>query len=359
LNFEFEKKDLETISREDWDKYHIFRKIRHSETNPDDPLMSDEAAEKRILQDLENKEYYIEYFYVYRSNDNSQLIGTVSIAIFTEDSPSYKGNEHFMLFEIEILPGFRRKGLGSQILRMTVESANRLEKKLLIVTGVKDESGKQFLKKYNFTIALANRENRLKLNEVNWDMIDRWNKEGQEKNPNTKIMFFDRIPDDLIEQYAEVITKVMNQAPLGSLDISELVSTPEVLRKRENDFTSLGRTQTTVVTIEEDGSISALSEMFYSSDTKKILGQNFTGVQEQYRGRGLGKWVKAALLLYMSIRYPEATSVKTGNAESNAPMLSINNRLGFKVHKESVLAQIKVEDLIKELDNQSAMNVVI
>ena len=31
------------------------------------------------------------------------------------------------------------------------------------------------------------------------------------------------------------------------------------------------------------------------------------------------------------------------------PMLSINNRLGFKVHQEEIVAQMKTEDLEKYL----------
>jgi predicted GNAT family acetyltransferase len=143
----------------------------------------------------------------------------------------------------------------------------------------------------------------------------------------------------------------MSQAPLGSLNVSEMRATPEVLRTRENEFRSIGNVPTTVLTLEGAGKISAFSEMYYSTNTKLILEQTFTGVKEKFRGRGLGKWVKAALLLYMSIKYPEATAVKTGNAESNAPMLSINNRLGFKIYKEKVTAQIKVEDALISLEN--------
>ena len=37
--------------------------------------------------------------------------------------------------------------------------------------------------------------------------------------------------------------------------------------------------------------------------------------------------------------------VTTGNATTNAPMLSINNQLGFKKHKETVSAQIPIKQL--------------
>ncbi|MHA2336532.1 MAG: GNAT family N-acetyltransferase [Candidatus Hodarchaeales archaeon] len=332
-----------TSSAEDWNKYHFFRKIRHQEVNPGDPIEPDEAVEISAKQDFQNEEYYVEQYFVYKKNDASLLIGTVTLLAYTDKSPSYKGNEHFAQFEISLLPEFRRKGLGLKLLEKVVESTQILGKTLLI-TSSKESSGIEFLKKLNF-----NRENRLQLKDVDWSMVDQWNKEGQAKNPETKILFFDSIPDDLIDQFAGMVTETMSQAPLGSLNVSEMRATREVLRTRENEFRSVGNVPTTILTLEANGKISAFSEMYYSTNTKLILEQTFTGVKEEFRGRGLGKWVKAALLLYMSIKYPEVTAVKTGNAESNAPMLSINDRLGFKIYKEKVTAQITLEDAIISL----------
>ena len=35
-------------SREDWQQYHDYRRIRHEERNPDDPLTPDEMVEYEI-----------------------------------------------------------------------------------------------------------------------------------------------------------------------------------------------------------------------------------------------------------------------------------------------------------------------
>ncbi len=55
-----------------------------------------------------------------------------------------------------------------------------------------------------------------------------------------------------------------------------------------------------------------------------------TGVKDHHRGRGLGKWLKSEMMFFIKEKYPKATVLCTGNADSNAPMLSINNRMGFK-----------------------------
>ncbi|MEE9601209.1 MAG: N-acetyltransferase, partial [Thermoplasmata archaeon] len=59
----------------------------------------------------------------------------------------------------------------------------------------------------------------------------------------------------------------------------------------------------------------------------------------------LGKWLKAAMLLRVREKFPQIQVVVTDNATSNAAMLSINERLGFRPHKEGVWAQITLEAL--------------
>ncbi|MBA7549189.1 hypothetical protein ES705_41665 [subsurface metagenome] len=51
------------------------------------------------------------------------------------------------------------------------------------------------------------------------------------------------------------------------------------------------------------------------------------------------------MLLKMREEFPQVNVVTTGNATTNAPMLSINDRLGFEVHKEGISAQMSLEKL--------------
>jgi len=68
--------------------------------------------------------------------------------------------------------------------------------------------------------------------------------------------------------------------------------------------------------------------------------QALTAVAAPWRGKGLAKAVKAAMLLALRQRRPEVTMLITTNAQANAPMLSINRRLGFEVHREECTYQI-------------------
>jgi len=76
-----------------------------------------------------------------------------------------------------------------------------------------------------------------------------------------------------------------------------------------------------------------------------------TGVQESYRGRGLGKWLKSGMILLIRDKYPQATYITTGSNVSNAPMLSINDRMGFKVHSKQKFYEFALQDLYNRLKN--------
>ncbi len=91
--------------------------------------------------------------------------------------------------------------------------------------------------------------------------------------------------------------------------------------------------------------------------TKLLVGQGevfllrkLTGVKEDYRGKGLGKWLKAEMALYIKENYPKIKYISTGNANENAPMLAINKQMGFKFHKEGSAIKFDIEELSRKLN---------
>ncbi|MHA1203238.1 MAG: GNAT family N-acetyltransferase [Candidatus Heimdallarchaeaceae archaeon] len=339
-----------TLSREEWTMYHEFRRIRHEQKNPDDPYTEDSIMEKSLESQEQHPEFEFKAFSLIDSSINKH-VGLMMFGVFRETSASYAGNKHVMQFEATLLPEYRRKGIGTDMLKRILTIAQKKEKSVLI-SGSDEEDGKAFLKAIGAHVAQSGAENRLKFDDVDWEMVKNWMNDGPKRSPGTEIKSFLSIPDDILDEYAKVYTETLNQQPLGDLDIKDIIYTPEIIREEEKRQSSLGRTRLTYLTIEKDGKISGLTEMIYRPDRKTMVSQLLTGVKQEYRGRGLGKWLKAALLLKMREDYPEVKIVTTDNATENKPMISINDRLGFKLHKESISAQIKREDLEKYLESK-------
>ena len=74
-----------------------------------------------------------------------------------------------------------------------------------------------------------------------------------------------------------------------------------------------------------------------------------TGVFPKYRNKGLGRWLKAVMLERILEKRPKAKYVRTANADMNAPMLKINNELGFKPYIAECVWQVETDKVAEYL----------
>jgi GNAT superfamily N-acetyltransferase len=84
--------------------------------------------------------------------------------------------------------------------------------------------------------------------------------------------------------------------------------------------------------------------------TKPGIGlQGDTAVLDSYRNRGLGRWLKAAMIEKVLDERPDVKFIRTSNAESNAPMLKINQELGFQPYQSSSICQLETSHVLNYL----------
>lgn len=347
---EIQAADFLNYTKAEWDLFHEYRAIRHKEVNPDDPYLDNETTEKSLKMQANHPEFKLNFYSVIDKGKN-KFAGSIMYGGFLETSASYEGNKHLIQFKIILLKEYRRKGIGTLVLRQIYEYAKEKNYSLLI-SDSEEEDGKAFLKAIGAQAALSGVENRLKLEDVDWDMVENWAKEGPKRSPETELKLVYSIPEDIIEAYSKVYSETLNQQPFGSLDVNDIVHTPEILRDTAKRRESLGWKHLTFYTVEPNGDISGLTEIEYRPQMETFAIQLLTGVQQKYRGRGIGKWLKAQMLLQIKEEFPKIKIIATGNATTNAPMLSINDRLGFKPHKEGITAQMSFETLEKYLENR-------
>ncbi len=335
--------DPQRATREEWARFHAYRRERHAETDPDDPLLADATVEAQQRKpDTAWKELG---FPVVDVDGSDEWIGWQTLEFARPEGPGYEKNKHILWVWISLLPSYRRQGIGQRLLR---EAANfaRERGKSLVVSFAEEASGLAFWRAVGAQDAQRDRQSWLDLDEVDWTMVEQWAAEGPERSPASKLVWFtNRIDDEGIEEWCTAFTEVWNMMPRDDLDIGDEVFTPERVRQTEAGIAEGGGTILTAVTREEDGTISGLTVMGYFPEEDWMIHQWMTGVRRPYRGRGLGKWIKAAMLLRVREEFPQVRVVRTGNAFSNAPMLSINERLGFQLYREGMEVQIRLEDL--------------
>lgn len=338
--------DPKTASRDEWFAFHRYNHTRHAEIRPDDPENPEDVEEKYMT--FEDPQRFRRRLAIW---DGSEIVGFFGVSGHREGAPGYDSNSHLLNLNGAVLAPYRRKGLGTSIFRKTSEMMDEYGRTVLSV-GTEEKDGHAFLLRIGAEERFKGAENRLDLTKVDWEMVQRWASEGKERSPDSELVVYeDRLPDDVLEKYTPVITDVLNTVPFEELDHGDIVITPEMVKEWNRQMDAMGDSHHTYVTVEPDGDYSSMTDVFYSPHQSTYVWQGFTGVRPEYRGRGMGRWIKAAMLLYLRGRYEGLRWVVTDNAHSNRWMLAINEELGFSQYKAGSTYQISKESLDKYLAN--------
>lgn len=332
--------DTKTAPREFWTRYHAYRRLRHAETRPEDPLKPDDIVEIEMKH-----EDPFEIQYRYEIARDGQMLSELYAATARPGSPGYESNRPFMWVAASVHPDHRRRGIGRSWIPLTLELMERHSCTTLTV-DTREEPGHRFLRWMGADDKLAGAENRLQLAVVAWEMLRRWVEEGAAKSPSTKLEIYDgHIPEEMWVDYCPQFAAMLNTMPWDELDHGEIVVTPAHLADWYARLDMQAGSDHTMLTREPDGTISGITDMSFAPYRPQFIEQGFTGVRPDARGRGLGKWLKAAMLLHVREIYPGLQTVITGNASSNGPMLAINKMMGFKEHRAGNEYQITLEKL--------------
>jgi RimJ/RimL family protein N-acetyltransferase len=119
-------------------------------------------------------------------------------------------------------------------------------------------------------------------------------------------------------------------APRDELDIGDVVLDASHVEELERALVEMGRERWTIFVRDPNGVCVGGTEIQFAPWDADVARQQNTAIDPAHRGHGLAKWAKAVMLDRMRNERPEVERVRTGNAFSNAPMLAINNALGFE-----------------------------
>ncbi len=262
-------------------------------------------------------------------------------------------NRHLAWFEISVLPSHRRRGIATALLATLTEAAAADGRRLLgAATYSTAPSGEGFMRWLGAQAALAQDINQLTIADVDRELLRAW-QQGVPEDEFERGFWEGPYPEDALEEVVAV-ADVMNTAPRGDLDMEDWHVTPEMIRDFEESMQKRGTERWTVyVRHKESGRIAGYTEGGWNRHEPQLIHQWATAVFPEFRRRGLGRWIKAAMLEEIIARRPEARYVRTGNANMNAAMLKINHELGFRLYNTQTEWQIPIERVCERLTTQS------
>jgi hypothetical protein len=197
--------------------------------------------------------------------------------------------------------------------------------------------------------------NQLVLADLDRDLVRRWIEQGEQLAGEFELGWWvGAYPEDDLEAIAD-LWRVMNQAPRGDLDMEDFNFTPAQLREMDAAMQARGTERWSVYARERaSGRLAGYSEVFWNPKRGYFMYQGNTGVFPESRNRGLGRWLKGAMLERVLRERPEVRYVRTDNADVNAPMLKINTELGYKPYLAQTFWQVEVERVRAYLDEDGA-----
>ena len=240
-------------------------------------------------------------------------------------------NTHLVEVELAVAALHRRTGVGSRLLDAVIDRARQDGRRVLTSTLLGDaetgeSAGTAFAAARGFT------RKHVELHQVlELPLSEARLAELEQLAPGYRIVQWRGAhPEEWIEQFADALSAMAEDVPTGELDQEPSRWTPERVREADARLAKQGRFCYTTVAIDADGQLAAYTEMGGAAANPERLYQWGTFVRREHRGRRLGMAVKVPNLRALQADLDHPAVVHTWNATTNAPMIAVNDHLGFR-----------------------------
>ncbi|GAA1383579.1 GNAT family N-acetyltransferase [Catellatospora chokoriensis] len=260
--------------------------------------------------------------------------GRLEVSRMTEE------NLKLLFFTIEVVPRFRRRGVGRALFGEVLAYAREHDRTVLVTSGslsmpdlpAPDEAPAAFAAAFGFTNTLPELQRRLTLAEVDEDVLAGMLSAAQAKAAGYRLVRWrDAAPEELAEGVAYLESRLMTDAPTGDLPLEPEKPDVDRLRRFEEAVAARGRrTFHTGAIHEQTGALVAWTTISADEETPRHAWQQITIVDPAHRGHRLGALVKVENLRFFRAEMPRVEVVDTFNAAANGFMVSINEQMGFR-----------------------------
>ena len=337
--------DLVNATEREYRAMNAFQNRMRAEVLPDDPPipLNEEIQGWRNIPD----EVKVWVWGVWQ--DDETIVASADMWISCVD------NLHLAGFDVKVAPERRRQGLARQLLPLIIARA-ALEERRLLMAETYDlvPAGTSFMQRLGAQKGIEGHANQLRLAELDLGLLQQWQAQAMPLATDFELgLWCDAYPQAHLSAMAALTTTLYNSTPRDQLDAEDILITPETLRDEERYWAARGTECWTLYLLERaTGQFVGYTQVTWNANRPTLLEQGMTGVLPAYRNRGLGRWLKAAMLDKVLRDRPQVQFVRTGNADSNAAMLKINLALGFKPFIADTIWQVETAQVAAYLEQQ-------
>ncbi|QCW50103.1 GNAT family N-acetyltransferase [Nocardioides dongxiaopingii] len=258
---------------------------------------------------------------------DGEPVGAASVSTVGRDNP------HLAFLEVYCLPGSRRLGVGTALLREAEHLALGLGRRTLLAETIappgQESPGLAFAGAHGYRRAGLEEKKSVDLaaTEHLWDDVDA--EVAGPSGGHDVLWWGDTTPEDQVERVCALYTRFLGEIPLGDVDLRPETWDAERLRAAEAHQAAVGRQRLLVAARAPDGSLVGYSEAVRALAAPHRCGISGTLVLPEHRGHALGLALKVRLHRLVREQWPDCATVLTGNAGGNAAMNAVNDRLGY------------------------------
>jgi len=319
---------------------HDFLNAQRAELLPDDPAIPFEEQLGRWRHPPTHK-----VSLNFALLEGERVLGLLEAA-WHDDEPE-NGDVAWAYLSVD--PEVRGRGLGLQLVHALLEELPPERTKLFFSTYAHLADGELFAESLGARRGLEEHTNQLLLAERNREYLRRALEQPLLERFEA-VWFDDDYPESELEALCEMFA-VLNTAPRGELEYNDSQFTPEQLRQEAEDNRRHGRKFWLLLARDRHtGRYAGFTETTWHPNRPQTVQQHGTGVHLEFQGRGLGAWLKATMLERIIRDQPVVDRIRTGNADSNVPMLRINHGLGFKPFLARTEWQLEVRTALERLE---------
>ena len=263
---------------------------------------------------------------------DGRVVGIADLELFRRE------NRHVARTDVRVLPEHRRRGVGTAL----VEAAERMARaagrtelggmdEIPTWDGYADTAG-PFARRLGFSAALRLVRRRLDV------PLDPVHAAALRRRPRTSppgyslLTFSDRWPDEYLADRCELGRRMSTDVPVGEQELDEEIWDGSRVRALEAGLAAQDRAKvTTAARHDATGRLVGYTEVVIPLGAPAWSWQHDTLVIREHRGHGLGLAMKVANLRAVTERHPGVRSISTWNAAENAPMIAVNDEMGFGV----------------------------
>lgn len=261
-------------------------------------------------------------------------------------------NRHLAQFDLEVHPEHRRRGVGRALLAW-VRGRARQEQRRTLLTGARrqvpggpprSDAGVRFLTTLGFSPAVDARMRRIDLTAVDPAAEQRLLAECQPHAADYQsVTWTGHTPEPLAPGVAYLVNRLNTDAPTGDLEIGQTTLDPARLYADEQAALDRGTHLVGAVARHRTtGEVAAFTRVDARppGDHGEIW---LTIVDPRHRGHRLGTIVKVEIHRRVRQEFPRLRYVETGNADENAHMVAINDRLGYVAYQAATMYQHQLD----------------